>query len=136
MNIIYITQEILISFIKKAETLTQLSGLKNALRAFLWKIDFKAWLLTFKSYDYKTGFKSAGGYLFNASVEGIKHNLFGPNIDMEFVVLTMRTWLIVAAGFVVSFPGFIAGRYAKKRNNEAECPDYNHSNTPFKLCLQ
>jgi hypothetical protein len=136
MNIVYITQEIFLSFIKKAETYTQLTGLKNLLRAFLWKTDVKGWLLNFKSYDYKLGFKSATFYLFNASVEGIKQNLFGPDVSLEFVVLTVRAWLILTAGFVVGAAGYITGRSAKKRNNKVKCPDYYYRGDRFKLCLQ
>jgi len=136
MNIVYITQEILISFFKKAEAYTQLSGLKNLAKAFPWKTDFKAWLLNFKSYDYKLKLKSISAYLFDVSVEGLKQNLFGPNINMEFLVLTLHTWVILGAGFVVSFPEYIAGRYFGKKNNRAKCPDYSQPGTPFKLCLQ
>jgi hypothetical protein len=136
MNIVYITQEIFLSFIKKAETYTQFGGLKNLLKALLWKMDLKALLLNFKSYDYTLRFKSLGVYLFNASVEGIKQNLFGPDINMEFAVLTMRAWVILAAGFIVSFPAYLTGRYSAKRNDSAKCPDYSRPNAPFKLCLQ
>ncbi|BAU54247.1 hypothetical protein [Mucilaginibacter gotjawali] len=136
MNIVYITQEILISFIKKADNYAQLTGLKNLASAFRWKTDFKTWLLNFKSTDYKLRAKSISAYLFNASIEGLKHNLLGPNINMEFLVLTLHTWVILAAGFVVSFPEYIAGRYFGKKNTRTNCPDYSQPGTPFKLCLQ
>ena len=136
MNIIYITQEIFLSFIKKAETYSQLDGLKNLLKALPWKMDLKTWVLNFKSSDYSLRLKSFGVYLFNASIEGIKQNLFGPDLNMEFVVLTMRAWAILAAGFVVSFPAYLTGMYSAKRKNRATCPDYNHPDAPFKLCLQ
>ncbi|MDR3696083.1 hypothetical protein [Mucilaginibacter sp.] len=136
MNIVYITQEILISFIKKAEAYAPFSGLKNLAKVFQWKMDLKAWLLNFKSNDYKLRFKSISTYLFDASVEGLKQNLLGPNINMEFLVLTAHAWVILASGFIVSFPEYIAGRYFGKRNQEAECPDYTHPDAHFKLCLQ
>jgi len=136
MNIVYFTQEIFVSLLKKAETYTQLNWFKNLVKAFPWKTDLKSWLLNLNSVDIKLRFKTAGTYLFDASIEGLKQNLFGPNINMEFLVLSMRALLILAVGFVVSFPKYISGRYAEKTNNEAICPDYDDANAPFKLCLR
>ena len=136
MNIVYITQEILIGFIKKADSYTQLTGFKNVAKAFQWKTDYKTWLLNFKSTDYKLRAKIISTYLLNASIEGLKHNLFGPNINMEFLILTTHTWVILAAGFAVSVPEYIAGRYFGKKNTRTNCPDYSQPGTTFKLCLQ
>jgi hypothetical protein len=91
----------LISLLKKVENYTQFSGLKNMVRSLLWKFDLKAWFLSLPLYDYKLKFKAAGIYLLNAAIEGIKQNLFGPNINMEFLVLTFRAGLLVFAGFLL-----------------------------------
>lgn len=136
MNIVSNTQEILIGLIKKAEANTQFSGLKNPAKVFRWKMDIKPWLLNLKSNDYELRLKSIGTYLFDASIEGLKQNILGPNINMEFLVLSAHAWLILASGFVISFPEYIAGRYFGKRDTEADCPDYKHPDTHFKLCLQ
>ncbi|HEY2583339.1 MAG TPA: hypothetical protein VGI43_16120 [Mucilaginibacter sp.] len=40
--------------------------------------------------------KSTFTYLFNAAVEGLKQNLLGPNINMEFFMLTARVYFIAS----------------------------------------
>jgi hypothetical protein len=52
-------------------------------------------------------FKPLFNYLLDASIEGLKQNFFGPNINMEFFTLTIRVYFILLIRLTVNNPSII-----------------------------
>ena len=49
----------------------------------------------------RTSLRSAGSYLVDAAAEGVKQNFLGPNINMEFLTLSIKVYFL----FLLSLGG-------------------------------
>ena len=87
--------------------------------------------------DYKLPIKSATAYVVDAIGEGLKQNLLGSEINMEFLTLSARVYFTLFIGLALSFPQYLApGKYLPKSNNPSAISKRGQSATPFKLILQ
>jgi hypothetical protein len=78
--------------------------------------------------------KLAGTYLVDALGEGLKQNFLGSDINMEFLTLTIRVYLIRFFKLTVSNPEYqVMDQYSEKRNNMSNISDDNRSIISLKL---
>jgi hypothetical protein len=82
----------------------------------------------------KATVKSVTSYLFDALVEGVKQNFLGSDINMEFLVLSIRVYLIVLIGLTVSYSKHQAiDQYSEKRNSVSNYSNDDRSIISLKL---
>jgi hypothetical protein len=86
---------------------------------------------------YKLPIKPTAVYLADALNEGLKQNLFGNDINTEFLMLSIRVYLIQIIKFVVSSPKQLAtDKYSEKRNGTSNIINNDRSGIPLKFILQ
>jgi hypothetical protein len=57
-------------------------------------------------------YRSVFDYLFNALAEGLKQNLFGPNVNMEFLTLTIQAWSVaLIKQATTTFPSYFKNSF-------------------------
>lgn len=111
MKIVSLTQNTSGSLLRKVAALNPISDFKNPI------------LL-----------KSVGTYLVDALGEGLKQNFLGSDINMEFLTLTIRVYLIRFIKSTVSYPEYqVMDQYSEKRNNMSNISDDNRSTISLKL---
>lgn len=111
MKIVSLTQNTSGSLLRKVAALNPISDFKNPV------------LL-----------KSVGTYLVDALGEGLKQNFLGSDINMEFLTLTIRVYLIRFIKSTVSYPEYqVMDQYSEKRNNMSNISDDNRSTISLKL---
>jgi hypothetical protein len=111
MKIVSLTQNTSGSLLRKVTALNPISDFKNPI------------LL-----------KSVGTYLVDALGEGLKQNFLGSDINMEFLTLTIRVYLIRFIKSTVSYPEYqVMDQYSEKRNNMSNISDDNRSTISLKL---
>lgn len=64
--------------------------------------------LSAQTKGYNLNIKNTVSYLFNAFLEGVKQNFFGPDTEMEFFMLTIRVYAILAVKLAFSHLPFIS----------------------------
>ncbi|HEY4325779.1 MAG TPA: hypothetical protein VGN20_17425 [Mucilaginibacter sp.] len=78
------------------------------------RLPFQLFSLTQKisnAFSNQLTLKSTFTYLFNAAVEGLKQNLLGPNINMEFFMLTARVYFIASIRLAAGGTSIISQKF-------------------------
>ncbi len=108
MKAIHYTPDSPYSLLKKAFSNSGFSGLSGYLAEVLYKEKVFFHSLAGRIAGYNISVKNIINYLVNAGLEGLKQNFLGPEIDMEFLVLTLRVYLIMVVRLALSHPPFIS----------------------------
>ncbi|HEY8781275.1 MAG TPA: hypothetical protein VIM16_06655 [Mucilaginibacter sp.] len=90
-----------------------------------------------KAAGSKLTLKSARAYLYDALAESLKQNLLGPAINLEFLILSARVYIILFASFDVNYPKSVrTGDKPVTRNGTLHISNDPPFNNPLKLIFQ
>ena len=73
----------------------------------LYNIKYKIESILNRQLSYRAVFD----YLFNALAEGLKQNFLGPNVNMEFLTLSIKVYSILLIKLVISNPSIISQKF-------------------------
>ncbi len=108
MNVIYTALETSQGLLKKVAGKYINPEAKIAAKFHLENITFCVRQVLAGMAGYISSIKSAGKYLVNALMLGLKQNLFGTDVDMEFLVLSARVYFVMFISLTLSFSKYLA----------------------------
>jgi len=106
MEAIHYTQAGHYNMLKKAFQHIGFSDLRNLFNGYFSKQTLFFNSIAAKTAGYQVTVKSMLSYLFKAGLAGVKQNFLGPEIDTEFLTLTIRVYAILLIRLAFSHPSF------------------------------
>jgi ATP sulfurylase len=123
MKTLNLAQDISSNILKKVPAYFPAFQLKNIIHFGMEKLSAQ-----------KLTIKSAGSYLFNAVAEGVKQNLFGPDVNMEFVSLTTKVYLLTLLSVAATLPKNLIAKYSENRTSMTHTSKEEQSMSALNLC--
>jgi hypothetical protein len=68
----------------------------------------------------KATLRSAGSQLVDAVAEGVKQNFLGPNINMEFLTLSIKAYFLLLISFTAGSAKRVTANYSEKRDRASK----------------
>jgi hypothetical protein len=106
MEAIHYTQCGHYNMLKKAFQHIGFSDLRNLFTGYFSKQTLFFNAVSAKTASYQVMVKHLVNYLFKACLAGVKQNFLGPEIDTEFLTLTIRVYAILLIRLAFSHPSF------------------------------